>query len=97
MTRFDPDFAPYQEIFYDLLIASSGQLNVGTKFNKVITALPIVENASSYPNNVFNGLTINHSGSVVSVFANCSGNADSGSGVLPNSSAHITLVVYGIQ
>ena len=98
MTRFDPSFAPHIDIHYGLTIMSSGQKDVSTKFRTVYAAIPMSENKSSHANQLLTGFSVvRGSNGVVSVFANCSGDDDSGSGVLPDSDATFKLVAYGTQ
>jgi len=95
MTYWKPDFSPNEEIIYNILMASSGQKTIGTRFRDVKAAIPMVRNASKYIKRQFNGFTVVHSAGIVDVFANCSGNDDSASGVLPNCSMRFDLLVYG--
>ncbi len=98
MTVWKPQSAPYYELHTGLLMLSSGQKTVYTGFNKVKAAIPHVNNnGSKHIVPQFNGFSVNYSGGAVDVFANGSGNDDSASGVLPNTSIKFHLEVYGIK
>ena len=99
MTVWRPKPSPYFELHQNLYLDSSGQKTVHTGFAEVKAADPHITNKSSYEIAEINGLSVNHSGGDVDVFVNCSGNDDSGSGVLANESLGgvlIDLEVYGI-
>ena len=86
------------QLLYGLTVDSSGQVDVTTKFSRrIYAAIPVASNISSYNAVTMNGFSVNRSDPpFVSVFCNCSGDDDSGSGVLPDQeSQEFELLVFG--